>query len=144
MLQLDIFISGNVQYENGCYKSNHNTAFTELVLEYLWAYSVTLLSATCIHSFYNVNDQIKANVVFSLGLILTSDSDVNLTLCELTGTFGDQGATIRRDEVTGAVVVARIMRGGAADRSGEYFPLLLLLLSSFPLADRSLSAIRKQ
>lgn len=30
-----------------------------------------------------------------------------------------QGATIRRDEVTGAVIVARIMRGGAADRSGE-------------------------
>uniref|UniRef100_A0A7N8YMY0 MAGUK p55 scaffold protein 3a n=1 Tax=Mastacembelus armatus TaxID=205130 RepID=A0A7N8YMY0_9TELE len=28
------------------------------------------------------------------------------------------GATIRRDEATGAVVVARIMRGGAADRSG--------------------------
>uniref|UniRef100_A0A4W6FLN7 MAGUK p55 scaffold protein 3 n=1 Tax=Lates calcarifer TaxID=8187 RepID=A0A4W6FLN7_LATCA len=29
-----------------------------------------------------------------------------------------QGATIRRDEATGAVIVARIMRGGAADRSG--------------------------
>ncbi|XP_026527901.1 MAGUK p55 subfamily member 7 [Notechis scutatus] len=28
------------------------------------------------------------------------------------------GATIKRDEITGAVVVARIMRGGAADRSG--------------------------
>uniref|UniRef100_A0A3B3T821 MAGUK p55 scaffold protein 3 n=1 Tax=Paramormyrops kingsleyae TaxID=1676925 RepID=A0A3B3T821_9TELE len=28
------------------------------------------------------------------------------------------GATIRRDEATGAIVVARIMRGGAADRSG--------------------------
>ncbi|XP_062408334.1 MAGUK p55 subfamily member 7-like [Sardina pilchardus] len=28
------------------------------------------------------------------------------------------GATIRRDEFTGAIVVARIMRGGAADRSG--------------------------
>ncbi|XP_075767400.1 MAGUK p55 subfamily member 3 isoform X2 [Pelodiscus sinensis] len=28
------------------------------------------------------------------------------------------GATIRRDEQTGAVIVARIMRGGAADRSG--------------------------
>uniref|UniRef100_G3NUY0 MAGUK p55 scaffold protein 3b n=1 Tax=Gasterosteus aculeatus aculeatus TaxID=481459 RepID=G3NUY0_GASAC len=28
------------------------------------------------------------------------------------------GATIRRDEVTGAVIVARIMRGGAAHRSG--------------------------
>ncbi|NXF34494.1 MPP3 protein, partial [Nyctibius bracteatus] len=28
------------------------------------------------------------------------------------------GATIRRDEHTGAVIIARIMRGGAADRSG--------------------------
>ncbi|KAJ8389950.1 hypothetical protein AAFF_G00112350 [Aldrovandia affinis] len=28
------------------------------------------------------------------------------------------GATIRRDETTGVVIVARIMRGGAADRSG--------------------------
>ncbi|KAL2078631.1 hypothetical protein ACEWY4_026316 [Coilia grayii] len=28
------------------------------------------------------------------------------------------GATIRRDDMTGAIVVARIMRGGAADRSG--------------------------
>ncbi|XP_075894837.1 MAGUK p55 subfamily member 3 isoform X2 [Nelusetta ayraudi] len=28
------------------------------------------------------------------------------------------GATIRRDDATGAVIVARIMRGGAADRSG--------------------------
>uniref|UniRef100_A0A8C8DLM8 MAGUK p55 scaffold protein 3b n=2 Tax=Oryzias sinensis TaxID=183150 RepID=A0A8C8DLM8_9TELE len=28
------------------------------------------------------------------------------------------GATIRKDEATGAVIVARIMRGGAADRSG--------------------------
>ncbi|XP_051784950.1 MAGUK p55 subfamily member 7 isoform X3 [Erpetoichthys calabaricus] len=29
-----------------------------------------------------------------------------------------KGATIKRDEQTGAIVVARIMRGGAADRSG--------------------------
>uniref|UniRef100_A0A8C7NC21 Membrane protein, palmitoylated 7b (MAGUK p55 subfamily member 7) n=1 Tax=Oncorhynchus kisutch TaxID=8019 RepID=A0A8C7NC21_ONCKI len=29
-----------------------------------------------------------------------------------------KGATIKRDESTGAIVVARIMRGGAADRSG--------------------------
>lgn len=55
-----------------------------------------------------------------------------MMLCDET--CGVQGATIRRDEVTGAVVVARIMRGGAADRSGEYFPLLLLSLSSFLLA----------
>lgn len=30
-----------------------------------------------------------------------------------------QGATIRRDDTTGTVIVARIMRGGAADRSGK-------------------------
>lgn len=30
-----------------------------------------------------------------------------------------QGATIKRDESTGAIVVARIMRGGAADKSGK-------------------------
>lgn len=37
-----------------------------------------------------------------------------------------QGATIRRDEATGVVIVARIMRGGAADRSGTFFYVLLL------------------
>lgn len=36
-----------------------------------------------------------------------------------------QGATIRRDEATGAVIVARIMRGGAADRSGNLCLLFL-------------------
>lgn len=40
----------------------------------------------------------------------------NLIYCRV---FFHQGATIRRDEATGAVIVARIMRGGAADRSGE-------------------------
>lgn len=30
-----------------------------------------------------------------------------------------QGATVKRDKSTGAIVVARIMRGGAADKSGE-------------------------
>ncbi len=29
-----------------------------------------------------------------------------------------QGATIKKDEHSGAIIVARIMRGGAADRSG--------------------------
>lgn len=33
--------------------------------------------------------------------------------------FLPKGATIKRDEHTGAIVVARIMRGGAADRSGN-------------------------
>lgn len=35
--------------------------------------------------------------------------------------FALQGATIRRDEHTGAILVARIMRGGAADRSGQFY-----------------------
>lgn len=49
--------------------------------------------------------------------------------------FGDrvplprlQGATIRRDDATGTVIVARIMRGGAADRSGKRGCLCLHLL----------------
>lgn len=41
-----------------------------------------------------------------------------------------QGATIRRDDTTGTVIVARIMRGGAADRSGKWCFLFLYLLSS--------------
>lgn len=68
-------------------------------------------------------------------------------LCDLTGTFGVQGATIRRDEVTGAVVVARIMRGGAADRSGEFFapfPLLLLMLPFYPYTRSSLFKVHDQ
>lgn len=60
--------------------------------------------------------------LFLFGLITLSHSDLNVMLSDLTGTFGVQGATIRRDEITGAVVVARIMRGGAADRSGELLP----------------------
>ena len=30
-----------------------------------------------------------------------------------------QGATIRRDEVTGEIYIARVIHGGLADRSGE-------------------------
>jgi len=33
-----------------------------------------------------------------------------------------QGATIKRDEETGKIVIARVMHGGAADRSGLIFP----------------------
>lgn len=46
-------------------------------------------------------------------------SDLGLKEFELCPDWFLQGATIRRDEGTGAVIVARIMRGGAADRSGE-------------------------
>jgi hypothetical protein len=36
----------------------------------------------------------------------------------LTNTFHIQGATIKTDEETGKIVIARVMHGGAADRSG--------------------------
>lgn len=42
-----------------------------------------------------------------------------------------QGATIRRDETTGAVIVARIMRGGAADRSGMSNFVVFLLAHNY-------------
>lgn len=35
------------------------------------------------------------------------------------GPVFEQGATIKKDEKTGAITIARIMKGGAADRSGE-------------------------
>lgn len=44
--------------------------------------------------------------------IQSREEETSIFLCS-------QGATIRRDETTGSVIVARIMRGGAADRSGE-------------------------
>jgi len=33
-----------------------------------------------------------------------------------------QGATIKKDEATGKISIARVMHGGAADRSGLIFP----------------------
>ncbi|KAM4606561.1 LOW QUALITY PROTEIN: MAGUK p55 subfamily member 7 [Polymixia lowei] len=39
-------------------------------------------------------------------------------LLHSAGTLARDGATIKRDEHSGAILVARIMRGGAADRSG--------------------------
>ncbi|KAJ8336862.1 hypothetical protein SKAU_G00380820 [Synaphobranchus kaupii] len=42
----------------------------------------------------------------------------SVKIIQLLKTMEPLGATVKRDEGTGAVVVARIMRGGAADRSG--------------------------
>lgn len=39
-----------------------------------------------------------------------------LLICELHNIL--QGATIKTDEETGKIIIARIMHGGAADRSG--------------------------
>lgn len=44
-----------------------------------------------------------------------------------------QGATIKRDESTGAIIVARVMRGGAADRSGEMYFKCINIVTSFTI-----------
>ncbi|KAM6989624.1 MAGUK p55 subfamily member 7-like [Tautogolabrus adspersus] len=49
--------------------------------------------------------------------VLDSDEDT-VKIVSLVKTKEPLGATIKRDRSTGAIVVARIMRGGAADKSG--------------------------
>nr|XP_016849759.1 PREDICTED: MAGUK p55 subfamily member 7 isoform X1 [Anolis carolinensis] len=46
------------------------------------------------------------------------DDEDSVKIIRLVKNREPLGATIKRDEHTGAVIVARIMRGGAADRSG--------------------------
>uniref|UniRef100_A0A667Z333 Membrane protein, palmitoylated 7b (MAGUK p55 subfamily member 7) n=1 Tax=Myripristis murdjan TaxID=586833 RepID=A0A667Z333_9TELE len=46
------------------------------------------------------------------------EDDNSVKIVSLIKTKEPLGATIKRDESTGAIVVARIMRGGAADKSG--------------------------
>nr|XP_057923487.1 MAGUK p55 subfamily member 7-like [Doryrhamphus excisus] len=49
---------------------------------------------------------------------ITDDEDDSVKIVSLVKTKEPLGATIKRDESTGAIVVARVMRGGAADKSG--------------------------
>ncbi|XP_068456387.1 MAGUK p55 subfamily member 7-like [Clinocottus analis] len=49
---------------------------------------------------------------------LDDDDEESVKIVSLVKTKEPLGATIKRDESTGAIVVARIMRGGAADKSG--------------------------
>uniref|UniRef100_A0A3Q3MRQ3 Membrane protein, palmitoylated 7b (MAGUK p55 subfamily member 7) n=1 Tax=Mastacembelus armatus TaxID=205130 RepID=A0A3Q3MRQ3_9TELE len=49
--------------------------------------------------------------------VLDEDED-SVKIVSLVKTKEPLGATIKRDKSTGAIVVARIMRGGAADKSG--------------------------
>ncbi|XP_008590398.1 PREDICTED: MAGUK p55 subfamily member 7-like, partial [Galeopterus variegatus] len=51
------------------------------------------------------------------GFIQGSDTD-SVKIIRLVKNREPLGATIKKDEQSGAIVVARIMRGGAADRSG--------------------------
>uniref|UniRef100_A0A8D1SXJ2 MAGUK p55 subfamily member 7 n=1 Tax=Sus scrofa TaxID=9823 RepID=A0A8D1SXJ2_PIG len=49
------------------------------------------------------------------------DEEDSVKIIRLVKNREPLGATIKKDEQTGAIVVARIMRGGAADRSGKSF-----------------------
>lgn len=46
--------------------------------------------------------------------------------CFILGTVFGQGATIKKNEKNGAITIARIMKGGAADRSGELYLFVLI------------------
>uniref|UniRef100_A0A1A8VDD3 Membrane protein, palmitoylated 7 (MAGUK p55 subfamily member 7) n=1 Tax=Nothobranchius furzeri TaxID=105023 RepID=A0A1A8VDD3_NOTFU len=50
------------------------------------------------------------------------DNEDSVKIIRLVKNKEPLGATIRRDDHTGAIIVARIMRGGAADRSGLIHP----------------------
>uniref|UniRef100_UPI003AAAE590 MAGUK p55 subfamily member 7-like n=1 Tax=Centroberyx gerrardi TaxID=166262 RepID=UPI003AAAE590 len=83
---------------------------------------VALLSNPHFKSFLSVHDTV-AQRDFEPALppipdgILEEDED-SLRIVSLVKTKDPLGATIKRDKSSGAIVVARIMRGGAADKSG--------------------------
>jgi len=52
-----------------------------------------------------------------------------------------QGATIKRDESTGALVVARVLRGGAADRSGKMHFKCINIITSFTIGLHFISIV---
>lgn len=60
----------------------------------------------------------RHNYIHVISLVAEFRANFSLFFFGVGGYLLFQGATIRRDEHTGAVIVARIMRGGAADRSG--------------------------
>ncbi|KTG33161.1 hypothetical protein cypCar_00038619, partial [Cyprinus carpio] len=49
---------------------------------------------------------------------------------------GPRGATIRRDDVTGEIYIARVIHGGLVDRSGEELLLMLLVEGLLHAGDR--------
>ncbi|XP_051958190.1 MAGUK p55 subfamily member 3 isoform X2 [Xyrauchen texanus] len=84
---------------------------------------LTLLTAPHVKALLAVHDMVAQKNFDPVLPPLPDDLDDELEeesvkIVRLVKNKEPLGATIRRDEVTGAVVVARIMRGGAADRSG--------------------------
>ncbi|XP_056627721.1 MAGUK p55 subfamily member 3 isoform X1 [Triplophysa dalaica] len=84
---------------------------------------LTLLTAPHVKAVLTVHDTVAQKNFDPVLPPLPDDLDDELEeesvkIVRLVKNKEPLGATIRRDEDTGAVVVARIMRGGAADRSG--------------------------
>ncbi|TNN72442.1 MAGUK p55 subfamily member 7 [Liparis tanakae] len=80
-----------------------------------------LLSKPHVKSLLSVHDTIAQKSYDPILPPLPDDIDDDedsVKIIRLVKNKEPLGATIRRDEHTGAIVVARIMRGGAADRSG--------------------------
>ncbi|KAG9337611.1 hypothetical protein JZ751_028473 [Albula glossodonta] len=82
-----------------------------------------LLTSPHIKAVFNVHDTVAQKnfdpVLPPLPDDLEDDlEEESVKIVRLVKNKEPLGATIRRDEATGAVIVARIMRGGAADRSG--------------------------
>ncbi|XP_007903645.1 MAGUK p55 subfamily member 7 isoform X2 [Callorhinchus milii] len=82
---------------------------------------VKLLSKPHLKALLSVHDTVASKnydpVLPPMPDDLDDDED-SVKIIRLVKNKEPLGATIRRDEQTGAIVVARIMRGGAADRSG--------------------------
>lgn len=67
-----------------------------------------------------MNSNLEDVLAYTLFCCLVYPKEISYGFFSWGGYVLFQGATIRRDEHTGAVIVARIMRGGAADRSGKF------------------------
>ncbi|XP_067870322.1 MAGUK p55 subfamily member 7 isoform X4 [Heterodontus francisci] len=94
----------------------HNTPVNSEIREL-----VKLLSQPHLKALLSVHDTVAMKnydpVLPPMPDDLDDDED-SVKIIRLVKNKEPLGATIRRDETTGAIVVARIMRGGAADRSG--------------------------
>uniref|UniRef100_UPI00398E6AA9 MAGUK p55 subfamily member 7 isoform X2 n=1 Tax=Pristiophorus japonicus TaxID=55135 RepID=UPI00398E6AA9 len=94
----------------------HNTPMNSEIREL-----VKLLSQPHLKALLSVHDTVAMKnydpVLPPMPDDLDDDED-SVKIIRLVKNKEPLGATIRRDDHTGAIVVARIMRGGAADRSG--------------------------
>uniref|UniRef100_A0A8C6M733 MAGUK p55 scaffold protein 7a n=1 Tax=Nothobranchius furzeri TaxID=105023 RepID=A0A8C6M733_NOTFU len=92
---------------------------------FLWSRLLKLLDKPHLKSLLLVHDTVAKKGYDPELPPLPDDIDDNedsVKIIRLVKNKEPLGATIRRDDHTGAIIVARIMRGGAADRSGLIHP----------------------